>query len=115
MARWRKLVAAAVLAGTAIGLAGGVLWHRGHAGPRYSLAEALWLVDRAGRLHAPTSAPVQAVLARWAGHGVDIRSKAWSREVFLNESADPDVVAKTFRLGPPVDGAFLDPGPRRGE
>lgn len=115
MNRTAKILAVSLLAGTILGVAGGVFWFRPQAGPRFALEEVLWLVDRAGRLHGPASAPVQAILARWAGLGVDIHSKSWSSEVFLNESADPDVVAKTFRLGAPLDGAPLNPGPRREE
>ena len=115
MNRTAKILAVSLWAGTVLGVAGGVFWQRTQTGPRYALEEVLWLVDRDGRLHGPTSAPVRAVLARWDGLGVDIHSKSWSSEVFLNESADPDVVAKTFRLGAPVDGAHLNPGPRREE
>ena len=113
MNRTAKILAVSILAGTVLGVAGGVFWFRTQIGPRYALEEVLWLVDRDGRLHGPASDPVQAILARWAGLGVDIHSKAWGSEVFINESADPDVVAKTYRLGPPVDGALLNPGPRR--
>lgn len=115
MNRTAKILAVSLLAGTVLGVAGGVFWFRTQTGPRYALEEVLWLVDRDGRLHGPASAPVQAILAHWAGLGVDIHSKSWSSEVFLNGSADPDVVAKTFRLGVPVDGADLNPGPRREE
>ena len=115
MNRTAKILAVSLLAGTVFGVAGGVLWYRAQTGPRYALEEVLWLVDRDGRLHAPTSAPVRAILARWSKLGVDIHSKIWSSEVFLNGSTDPDVIVKTFRRGPPVDGANLDPGPRRKE
>ena len=115
MNRTGKILAISVLAGAGLGLAGGILWYRAQAAPCHSLEEVLWLVDDAGRLHSPTSAPVREVLVRWAAAGVDIHSRTWSSEVFLNASAEPDVIAKTFRIGPPVEAAQLDAGPRAGK
>ena len=115
MKRTRKIAGWAALAGVAIGIAGGAAHYQAHEPSKRSLEESLWIIDPEGRFHSPTSDYTRAALEQLSRAGAPIRAEEWGGEVFLNQSADPDVVAKTFRMGPPVDGARLDPGPRAEE
>lgn len=115
MKRTWKTVGWAALAGAALGVAGGAAFYQIYAPPKRSLEQSLWIIDPEGRFHSPTSEYTRAELERLSRAGAHVRAKEWGGEVFLNQSADPDVVAKTFRMGPPVDGARLDPGPRAEE
>ena len=114
MKRTWKIGWSAALAGVVLGVAGGAVFYAVHS-PKRSLEESLWIIDPAGRFHSPTSEYTRAALEQLSRAGAHVRVKEWGGDVFINQSADPDVISKTFRMGPPVDGARLDPDSRAEE
>jgi hypothetical protein len=87
-----KIVAGATLGGTVIAIAGGLLIAR-LTDPKYrSLDEVLWVIDNKGALLSPTSALTRNVLNTLADAGIDIETRDWHSDVFMNFSSQPDMV-----------------------
>ena len=84
----------AILMGIALAIVAGFANFYLNAPTNYGLEERLYVIDKNGLEHSPTSKYTRSILAELSKNGVDISEKKWPTDVYFNEAHDPDIITK---------------------